>query len=94
MAQALQEKKAMTGSITLDCRGMKCPRPIIEIAKAARKSAPGTVIEVLADDLAFESDVKAWCETTGATLLSLASRAGQYRAELRLAGGRGGEHGQ
>jgi TusA-related sulfurtransferase len=51
--------------IEIDARGMKCPRPIIEIAKARRKAQPGQVIEITADDLAFESDVRAWCETTG-----------------------------
>jgi len=71
----------------LDCRGMRCPRPIIELAKAARKEAPGTVLEVLADDLAFESDVQAWCETTRATLLELKPLdGGGWRARIRLAG--------
>ena len=51
--------------VNLDCRGMKCPRPIIELARARRNALPGTIISIIADDLAFESDVKAWCQTTG-----------------------------
>lgn len=70
--------------VRLDCRGMKCPRPIIELAKAARRSAPGTVLEVQADDLAFESDVRAWCETTRAVLMDLASAGGVWTARVRL----------
>jgi tRNA 2-thiouridine synthesizing protein A len=57
--------------IELNCVGLKCPRPIIEIAKLARKSPPETVVRITADDLAFESDIRAWCETTGATLVNL-----------------------
>jgi len=76
----------MDEAVRLDCRGMKCPRPIIELAKAARRNAPGTVLEVLADDLAFESDVRAWCETTRATLEALTSQNGIWTARVRLPG--------
>jgi len=60
----------------IDARGMKCPRPIVELAKARRQVAGGARIEIIADDLAFESDVKAWCETTGSSLVDL-SREGK-----------------
>ena len=52
-------------TISIDARGQRCPRPIIELAKARRKAAVGSLICVVADDLAFESDVMAWCQTTG-----------------------------
>jgi TusA-related sulfurtransferase len=58
-------------SVKIDARGMMCPRPIIELAKARRKAAADTLIEIVARDLAFESDVRAWCEATSSTLLSL-----------------------
>ena len=45
--------------VRLDCVGMRCPRPIIELAKAARRVPAGSLVEVRADDLAFESDVTA-----------------------------------
>lgn len=57
--------------VNIDAKGMMCPRPIIELAKARRQASPGTTIRIVADDLAFESDVKAWCETTGNALSSL-----------------------
>jgi TusA-related sulfurtransferase len=61
----------MEDQLELNCLGMKCPRPIIEIAKAARKLSAGSVMTVHADDLAFESDVLAWSETTNAAILDL-----------------------
>jgi tRNA 2-thiouridine synthesizing protein A len=58
-------------TIKIDAKGLMCPRPIIELAKAKRLAKPGARIEIVADDLAFESDVQAWCETTGNTLVDL-----------------------
>jgi TusA-related sulfurtransferase len=76
----------MSERIQIDARGMMCPRPIVELAKARRKAPPGAQIEIVGDDLAFESDVKAWCETTGNPLLEL-TRAGQdVTAVIQLVG--------
>ena len=69
----------------IDCQGMKCPRPIIEIAKAARKLPPGSVLLVHADDLAFESDVNAWVENARATMLSLKKEGSKVTAKIKLA---------
>lgn len=74
----------MTQKMELNCLGMKCPRPIIEIAKAARKSSPGSILQVLADDLAFESDVNAWAEQAGATILAFEKDGDGIRVELKL----------
>ena len=57
--------------VDIDARGMKCPRPIIELAKVRRKVSAGTIIHIIADDLAFESDVRAWCETAGNKLIDV-----------------------
>ena len=75
----------MTQEHTIDCQGMKCPRPIIEIAKAARKLSPGSIIIIQADDLAFESDVSAWAENTGATIVSIEKDGDRIKATLKLA---------
>ncbi len=74
----------MSEIIEINCLGMKCPRPIIEIAKAARKLSPGSEIIVLADDLAFESDVKAWAENANAVILSLERSGKEVHAHLKI----------
>jgi len=74
----------MTEMVELNCLGMKCPRPIIEIAKAARRTPGGAVLQIEADDLAFESDVRAWCDTTGAELVSLEWNDDRCLALVRL----------
>jgi tRNA 2-thiouridine synthesizing protein A len=75
----------MSDQMDLNCVGMKCPRPIIEIAKAARKSAPGSILNVQADDLAFESDVNAWVENAGASILSLDKNGRNINVRIQLA---------
>ena len=48
-------------ALELDCRGMLCPRPIIELAKHLTDVQVGEVIAVVADDVAAATDVPAWC---------------------------------
>lgn len=50
----------------LDCRGRRCPVPVIELAKALPTVAVGEVVEVLSDDAAAATDVPAWCRMRGA----------------------------
>ncbi|MCW2781802.1 MAG: SirA family protein [Marmoricola sp.] len=51
--------------IELDCRGMLCPRPIIELARHLEDVPVGGVIRVVADDAAAAVDVPAWCRMRG-----------------------------
>jgi TusA-related sulfurtransferase/peroxiredoxin family protein len=67
---------------SLDCRGMLCPEPILELARAMRRLEPGSKIEVLADDPAFPVDLQGWCRSTGTNLASLDERDGVYRAVI------------
>ncbi len=64
---------------------MKCPRPIIEIAKAARKLSPGGLIHITADDLAFESDVNAWAENVNAEIMKFEKNDGKYNVSIKTA---------
>jgi tRNA 2-thiouridine synthesizing protein A len=58
--------------LTLDCLGMKCPRPIIELARRIGDVEVGAVIELLADDPAAGPDTAAWCRMRGQDLVSSA----------------------
>ena len=40
---------------------MRCPLPIIVLARRISEIEPGEVVAVLADDPAARSDVPAWC---------------------------------
>ena len=45
----------------LDCRGMVCPRPAIELARHIVDVPVGAVLGVVADDAAAVHDIPAWC---------------------------------
>ena len=51
--------------LELDCRGMLCPLPIIELAKRFGEDEVGQVVAVAATDVAARYDVPAWCRMRG-----------------------------
>ena len=48
-------------ALSVDCQGMKCPQPIIEIARRISEVSVGAIVELLADDPAAGPDLAAWC---------------------------------
>lgn len=52
----------------LDARGLKCPLPVIQLARLARELPSGTVLLALADDPAAEADIPAWTRMRGHTV--------------------------
>ena len=55
--------------IILDCRGRRCPLPVIALAKQVRAASAGDVVRVLADDPAAANDIPAWCRMTSQQFL-------------------------
>lgn len=52
----------------LNCEGLNCPMPIVELTKAARELQSGDKIEVTATDLAFKPDLEAWARRMNHTI--------------------------
>ncbi|MCR5490645.1 MAG: FAD-dependent oxidoreductase [Bacilli bacterium] len=69
--------------IKLDCSGMQCPGPIMEVFKTIKEMSDGEVVEVSASDPGFAKDIVAWCKRTGNTLLANEERDGEYVATIR-----------
>ena len=65
----------------LNCIGMKCPRPIVEMAKKMRKMEVGETLEIHADDPVAENDIPNWCKTTRNELLKM-ENTGEYTKYL------------
>lgn len=51
--------------IEIDCRGMLCPLPVIELGRRLADVPVGGTIAVLATDVAARVDVPAWCRMRG-----------------------------
>ena len=62
-------------ALELDCRGLPCPRPVIELARAIDGVPEGAAVAVLADDVAARIDIPAWCRMRGQEY------AGEQRAD-------------
>jgi tRNA 2-thiouridine synthesizing protein A len=56
----------------LDCRGQRCPAPIIALARRLPDLPVGAVLRVLADDPAAEGDIAAWCRMREQEFLGVA----------------------
>lgn len=56
---------------TIDARGSFCPGPLMELIRAIRESAVGTVIAVRSSDRGSRIDIPKWVEKAGHRLVGL-----------------------
>jgi len=71
--------------IAIDAKGMVCPLPIIELARAAVNAAAGDEITVVCTDVATRSDVPAWARMTGNEFVSeTETDGGAFALTVRL----------
>ena len=75
--------EAPTQKIRLDCCGMQCPGPIMEVFKSIKNMNDGELLEVSASDPGFAKDIVSWCKRTGNTLVSNEQRNGEFVATIR-----------
>jgi len=55
--------------VELDCKGMFCPMPLVQLKKATKNMQPGQVLRLVATDPGSKRDVPAWAEKTGNMIL-------------------------
>ncbi len=83
-AAAKQERSAADmRKVTVDCCGMQCPGPIMEVYKNMNELSDGDLLEVSASDPGFAKDIASWCKRTGNTLVSNEQKNGAYVAVVR-----------
>jgi tRNA 2-thiouridine synthesizing protein A len=68
----------------LNCKGMKCPQPVLKTAIKANTLPAGTVLEVHADCPTFSDDITKWCGDTGKVLVSIVDADGGKVATIQL----------
>jgi tRNA 2-thiouridine synthesizing protein A len=71
MNQMAESKSAKRPKQTLDCIGLYCPMPVIQTREEMKKIAVGEILEVLADDPAAETDIKAWAKWAEQKILKI-----------------------
>ena len=67
----------------LNCRGMQCPGPIMELFKQMKAAQSGDTATISVTDMGFKSDIDAWCRKTKNELVSLVEDAGVITAVIR-----------
>lgn len=70
----------------LNCEGLNCPMPIVELTKTARKLGGGQRIEVTATDLAFKPDLEAWARRMGHTVEEFSELEAEVQRAVILLG--------
>ena len=78
-------KKVLSNPVVINAKGLKCPGPIVKVADYLRNKPEGTRISVEADEDAFASDIKVWCERTGNKLDELTIDEGIIKAQITKA---------
>ena len=58
-------RHGVAADLELDCRGMRCPLPIIRLANNIDGVGVGQLLAVVANDPAARADVQAWCRMRG-----------------------------
>ena len=69
----------------LDCRGQRCPLPVIALARRLGELPVGAVLRVLADDPAAAGDIPAWCRMRGQDYLGTVTVDGGAAFDVRRA---------
>ncbi|MFF7298112.1 aminotransferase class V-fold PLP-dependent enzyme [Streptomyces sp. NPDC008265] len=61
-------------SVEVDALGLRCPQPVIELARAIGSVPAGGTVTVLSDDEVARLDIPAWCAMRGHTYLGESPR--------------------
>jgi NADPH-dependent 2,4-dienoyl-CoA reductase/sulfur reductase-like enzyme/peroxiredoxin family protein/TusA-related sulfurtransferase/rhodanese-related sulfurtransferase len=80
-AQGVPENRQVE-RLCINCSGLQCPGPIMEVYHAMEKMQDGDILEVTASDPGFAKDIISWCRRTGNMLLSNEKRGTDYIAVL------------
>ncbi len=73
----------MKADKVLDCKGMKCPMPIIKTKMAMATLQVGQVLEMIATDKGSKPDMAAFTQQTGHLLISMKEIDGIYTYYIR-----------
>ena len=73
----------MIADETLDLTGLKCPLPTLMTNRALTRSAPGSIIEIVADDPLAHIDIPHMCRREAIEVLATERQGDCVRLLLR-----------
>jgi tRNA 2-thiouridine synthesizing protein A len=69
--------------VTLDCRGLLCPMPVLKTSMAIKNLQVGQLLEVLATDPGAKPDMLAWSKRIGYELVRMEEESGVLKFYIR-----------
>jgi TusA-related sulfurtransferase len=66
----------------VDARGLQCPLPVIKLSQAMMTATAGQTVELVSTDRGSCSDVPAWADDMGHTLMSDFEENGEFHFVL------------
>ena len=72
--------------MTVDCRGLLCPEPVLRVKRELERLSAGETLEVLVDNPAARDNVSRMAKSLGWTVSALeVSAGGEFRLRLTRA---------
>jgi len=69
--------------VTLDCRGLTCPGPLVETRKKLKKMEIGQTLEVIGDHAPSAREVPEAMEEIGHEILAKSEQGGVWRVTIK-----------
>jgi len=70
--------------VTLDCRRLLCPLPVIRVQDRVAFMVVGDELEAVCTDPGALHDIPAWCRINGHAVLETRSAGGEHSVVLRV----------
>lgn len=78
-----EDRSGLKVDLTLDCRGLLCPMPVLKTNAAVKKMKVGQILEMVATDPGAKPDMLAWSKRTKHELLGMEEEGGVLRFYVR-----------
>lgn len=66
------------GAVEVDARGLSCPLPVVELARAVSQHPTGTRFRLVSTDVGARVDIPVWCRMKRQTLVTSDEQDGEY----------------
>jgi tRNA 2-thiouridine synthesizing protein A len=70
--------------VTIDCRRLLCPLPVIRVQDRVAGMAPGDELEAVCTDPGALNDIPAWCRINGHSVVETRSAGGEHVVVVRV----------
>jgi tRNA 2-thiouridine synthesizing protein A len=70
--------------VTVDCRRLLCPLPVIRVQDRVAGMAPGDELEAVCTDPGALNDIPAWCRINGHAVVETRSGGGEHVVVVRV----------